>query len=83
MFWSSAFALRQNTIFLAEKSPNFKKHISNLKELRKAHKFENHQNLAHINFEIKKSAQMIHKCRARYNINKDMRAEIDFLTEAT
>lgn len=83
MFRSSAFALRQNTIFLAEKSPNFKKHISNLKELRKAHKFENHQNLAHINFEIKKSAQMIHKCRARYNINKDMRAEIEFLTEAT
>ena len=83
LYRSTWFALQQNTEFLGQRSPNFIQHMKRIKELRTNHQMDTRQRIAHINFAIKKSAQQVHKAKNQYFINKDMRAELDFLTAAT
>jgi hypothetical protein len=85
MYSSSSFALRENREFLGRNSSNFVKYINKIKELRKRAKEETsdvQENIALINFAMKKSSQSVHRSKREYYIGKDMRAEIDFLAQA-
>lgn len=85
MYSSSSFALRENREFLGRNSSNFVKYINKIKELRKRAKEEMsdvQENIALINFAMKKSSQSVHRSKREYYIGKDMRAEIDFLAQA-
>jgi hypothetical protein len=58
--------------------------MKRIKELRRSQATtENHENIACINFHLKKGAKMIHAVEEKYFINKDMKAEIDFLRQVT
>lgn len=84
MYTSSSFALRENREFLGKNSPNFVAHLKKIKELRKRAAEDTsdvQDNIAHINFAMKKSSQSVHRSKREYFIGKDMRAEINFLTE--
>ncbi|KAL7489748.1 hypothetical protein ACHAW6_015468 [Cyclotella cf. meneghiniana] len=85
MCTSSSFALWENREFLGKNSPNFVAYIKKIKELRKRAAEDTsymQDNIAHINFAMKKSSQSVHRSKREYYIGKDMRAEIDFLVEA-
>ncbi len=83
LYSSAAFALRENREFLGSNSPNFIAHLKKIKELRKREQAgDTRENIAHINFAMKKSAQSIHRSKCEYYIGKDMRAEIDFIAQA-
>ena len=84
LYKSAAFALRSNTDFLNEKSPRFKSYMKRIKELKNTDRWqESARDVAHINFATRKAAKLVHGSDNKYPIGKDMRAEIDFLTEAT
>ena len=58
--------------------------MKQIKELKRADKWqESARDIAHINFATRKAAKLVHGSENKYPIGKDMRAEIDFLTEAT
>jgi predicted MarR family transcription regulator len=76
MYASTAFALRSNANFLGQRSKNFVKHLKKIKELRKIHQHQRREDMAVINFSIKKAAQQIHRCDNEYFIPKTMRQEI-------
>lgn len=83
MYRSTAFAIKSNREHLAKNSPSFMAHIKRIKQLRQEHTWETRKSIAHINFALKKSAQMVHRVKEKYYINSDMRAEIEFLRQAT
>jgi hypothetical protein len=76
MYASTAFALKSNANFLGQRSKNFVKHLKKIKELRKIHQHQRREDMAVINFSIKKAAQQIHRCDNEYFIPKTMRQEI-------
>lgn len=82
MYRSSAFALRENKEFLGKHSKNFIEHLKKIKELRRKEQLETREDMAVINFSIKKAAQQIHRCKKEYFIPKTMRKEIEFLRYA-
>ena len=82
MYASTAFALKSNASFLGQRSKNFVEHLKKIKELRKAHQHQTREDMAVINFSIKKAAQQLHRCDNEYFIPKTMRREIEFLREA-
>jgi hypothetical protein len=82
LYESTAQALRMNGQFLGDRSRNFVQHIKMIKSLKKAHSEKTRENMAVINFSIKKAAQLIHRCTEKYPITKMMRKEIEFLRAA-
>ena len=82
MYASTAFALRSNSNFLGQKSKNFVEHLRKIKELRKKHQMQTKEDIATINFSIKKAAQQLHRCDNEYFIPNTMRREIEFLRYA-
>lgn len=82
MYRSTAFSLRENKEFLGKHSKGFVEHLKKIKELRKRKHLETNEDIAIINFSIKKAAQQIHRCKQEYFIPKTMRKEIEFLRYA-
>ena len=78
MYNSTAFALKKNDEFLGQNSRNFIEHIKKIKELRRNSR-ATREDIAVINFSIKKAAQQVHRCTNEYFIPKTMRREIEFL----
>ena len=84
LYQSTAFVISKNTEHLENNSKNFREHMKRIKELRRSQAtIESHENIARINFHLKKGARMIYAVEEKYFINKDMKAEIDFLRQVT
>jgi hypothetical protein len=79
LYASIAYALSENTRFLADSSPEFQTLI---KSLRSGYFFCNAKDqIRHISFTIKWSAKLVHQSRCQYNITNSMHQEIEFFRE--
>jgi hypothetical protein len=79
LYASIAYTLSENKRFLEDSSPEFQTLI---KSLQLGYFFCNvKEQIRHISFAIKRSAELVHQSRCQYNITKSMRQEIELFRE--
>ena len=80
LYTSLAFALKSNAELLEKSSSGFRKFINQIATKNFSDKQSDHQR--HINFALKKATKMINKHGHLYLVNRTMRDELNFLSQA-
>jgi hypothetical protein len=80
LYTSLAFALKSNTELLEKSSSGFRDLVKQITTKTFSGKISDHQR--HINFAMKKAAKMVNKNHATYLVNRTMRDELNFISDA-
>ena len=80
LYTSLAFALKSNTELLEKSSNGFRDLVKQITTKTFSGKISDHQR--HIKFAMKKAAKMVNRNHATYLVNRTMRDELNFLSDA-
>lgn len=80
LYTSLAFALKSNTELLEKSSSGFRDLVKQITTKTFSGKISDHQR--HINFVMKKAAKMVNRNHATYLVNRTMRDELNFISDA-
>jgi hypothetical protein len=80
LYTSLAFALKSNTELLEKSSSGFRDLVKQITTKTFSGKISDYQR--HINFAMKKAAKMVNRNHATYLVNRTMRDELNFISDA-
>jgi hypothetical protein len=80
LYTSLAFALKSNNELLEKSSSGFWDLVKQITTKTFSGKFSDHQR--HINFAMKKATKMVNRNHAMYLVNRTMRHELNFISDA-